>query len=449
MGRRLAAFETRSGTRREGRDGDSVSGALMTSDRRTLIVVSTLLFLFAASVRVVWLVQHRPDLLSKPGFSQDESEYSGLARGILAGSGFRQAVPRQGLRALPRTGEPTAFRTPGTPAILATIYKVFGPNPGIARIVLSIATGLVSPLLFLIVVLLFQRPLIGALLGVWWAVLPTSLFLAGVLYGEESSCVILLLVLLLAILAERRGSVPLILMAGLVVGFGVLTRGFLLFTPFTVGLWLVLRGKHRLAVCLLLAASILPGAWVIRNGRTMGVYELSTESWEAVWLGNNRWARGSWPANWADQHREFLVKYPDFDQMNEIGHFRVFEQEAKRELRANPRRVLWLLPRKAAIFFYPKSWIGTDWLYGAMLPFFVAGVVLLWRDRRSRHLLALLGLPIGSVFAVSMIAFSDVRYRHPIDTLIFILGAVGLEKARTIFAARRQVAPAPSSMTST
>jgi hypothetical protein len=409
----------------------------MTPDRRTLILCSALLFILAGTVRVVSLVRARPDLMQKAGFSQDESEYSGLAHGILNGTGFRQAVPRQGLRVVANPGAPTAFRTPGTPTILAAIYAVFGEKPGIARVVLSIVTGLIAPLIFLLVVLLFQRPAIGALLGGLWAIMPTSLFLAGALYGEESASLILLVVLLLAILAERRDSLALMIGAGLILGFGVLTRGFLLFIPFTVGVWLVWRRKPRLALALLVAAALLPTAWAIRNGKTLGVYEMSTESWEAVWLGNNRWARGSWPANWAEQRTELLQKYPNFDQLDEVGTFQVFHREAMADLLGQPRRILWLLPRKVAIFFYPKSWIGTDWVFASMLPFFAVGAVALWRDRRSRHLLALVGLPMASVFAVSLIAFSDVRYRHPIDSLIFILAGVGLDRGVAWWRARR------------
>jgi hypothetical protein len=399
----------------------------MTAERRTLLFLSVLLFVVAATIRVVSLVHGRPDLFSNPGLNQDESEYHGLARNILDGKGFRQAVPRQGLRELPRTGEPTAFRTPGMPAILAGIYTVVGDNPGYARVTLSIITAAISPLILILFVLLFRSVVIGAVLGGLWAILPTSLFMSGALYGEEISCLILLVSMLLAILAERSGVAWLVLCAGLLLGFGMLTRGFLLFAPLTLGFWLWRRKRLRLAVWLLAAAAVLPGAWVIRNGRTIGIYELSTESWEAIWLGNNRWARGSWPANWPEQRLELLKKYPNFDQLDEVGHFRVFEAETKAEVFGNPRRIAWLLPRKAVIFFLPRSWMGTDWVFGLTLPFFAVGVWVLARDRQRRHLLALVGLPMASVFAVSLLAFSDVRYRHPIDPLFFFLAGAGAQ----------------------
>jgi 4-amino-4-deoxy-L-arabinose transferase-like glycosyltransferase len=394
---------------------------------------------------VVSLVRARPDFLSNPGFSQDESEYSGLAHGILTSGEFRQPVPRQGLRLLPKAGEPTAFRTPGTPLILTAIYAVFGENPGVARLVLSIGNALVSPLIFLLCLLLGLKLATAVGLGTVWAVAPTSLYLAGALYGEEPSCVILLVIICLVVLAERRQSAALAVCAGLILGFGILTRGFLLFIPFTLSAWLWWRGKKGLLVFLLAGAAALPAAWITRNVATMGLWALSSESWEAVWLGNNRWARGSWPANWHEQHPELLTKYPDFDERDELGQAKVFEQEAKADFREDPWRVMALIPRKTAIFFWPRSWIGTDWAFGLLLPFFAMGTVTLWRDRRSRHLLALIGLPVASVFGVSILAFSDVRYRHPIDSMVFIIAGFGLQwvgaqvlRARRARSARRQ-----------
>ena len=396
-------------------------------DWRKLLLVSLVLFLAATTVRLIALVRSTPDFRTDCYYSQDEREYDGLALGLMARGEYRQADPRQGLRVLARSGEPTAFRTPGMPAILAAIHTMFGGGQARARVVLAIGNSLAAPLLFLLCCLLGLRPALSALVGGLLALSPTGVYLSSVFYGEEPSCVILLVVTILTILAERRSSAALIAVAGLILGFGILTRGFLLFIPFTLAVWLFGRGRRRLVIYLLAGSAILPSLWMIRNVTTMGVWALSTESWEAVWLGNNRWARGSWPSQWPEQHQELLQKYPDFDQRDELGQAKVFQLEAKADLRNHPTRQLWLIPRKVAIFFWPRSWMGTDWTFALMLPFFAFGTVLLWRERRSRHLLALIGLPIASVFAVSILAFSDVRYRHPIDAMVFTIGGFGLD----------------------
>jgi hypothetical protein len=95
------------------------------------------------------------------------------------------------------------------------------------------------------------------------------------------------------------------------------------------------------------------------------------------------------------------------------------------------------------VFFYPRSYLGTDWVLALSLPFFLAGLVLLVRAPASRHLLGLLALPIGLVLVVSLITFSDVRFRHPVDPFILIVAGLAVEAAWLRLRGRRPpVAPA-------
>lgn len=387
------------------------------------------IFVFALLLRGGWLLYDNGlQILWEPKLVADEREYDALARQIVAGNGFIQSKSHQGKRALPGTGNPTAFRTPGLPVLLAGIYWMTGRDHGVARLTLLFLTAFTAPLLYLLCLVLFRSESLAVLVACGYASSWTSIHMSGWLMGEEVSTLLVVLALLLTILAERRTSVSLICLAGLLLSMAVLTRGFLLFLPLAPAAWLVARKAKGLALLLLVTAVILPAAWVVRNVVSVGLFTLSTETPEVLWLGNNSWARGSWPGDWLPQHKYLLQRYPNFDRLDEVGHYRVFLSEAASEIIGNPKRVLWLLPRKAVIFFSPVSWMGTDWVLAFFLPFSFVGFLLLWFQPGSRQLLWILGGGIVGVLIVSLMAYADVRHRHPIDPLILILGGVTMRE---------------------
>jgi len=367
-----------------------------------------LLFLLALALRGPWFAGSALPL------GGDEVAYHALAVRLAEGKGF-----------VDDSGAPTAWRTPGLPAVLSLIYRVMGPDPGVARVILVVVTSLTEPALYTLAFLLFQRREIAFLVGLSWVALPTSRHLAGALLGEPLAALFVTLGLLLAVLAVPRRSILLAGAAGLLLGYAVLIRVFLL--PMLVGplAWFVTRRAWRLPAALLVATGVILGAWGVRNALRMGTFTLSTQT-AGVWQGNNAWTRGSWPGNFTPQ-REFLAgKYPNFSQLDEVGRSRVFVREALNEIMSNPGRTLWLLPRKILIFLSPSSYLGFDWLYAGLLPFSLLGAVHLARQPGYRHTLWLLGVPVLGVLAVCLVVFGDPRFRHPVDPVMVVLAWVGL-----------------------
>jgi 4-amino-4-deoxy-L-arabinose transferase-like glycosyltransferase len=395
--------------------------------KRTVFAVASL-FLFAVIVRGAWLAHERGGVFLEQArpINYDEAEYDALARQIASGEGYIQTTNQQGKREIAQTGRPTAFRTPGFPLLLAAVYSISGGDHEFARVVLVIITGLTASCLYLLCLFLFERQPIALLTGLSWIFLPTSIRMSGWLYGEGTAALVLVVALLVVVFAERMSSRTLALLSGFLLGFAILMRGFLLFVPIAPASWLFMRKSRVHAVLLLLGASVCPGIWIARNAVTLGVLTMSTETSEVLWLGNNAWARGSWPGDWPPQHAYLLQKYADFDLLDEVGVYRVFSREAFNEVSQHPRRVIWLLPRKALIFFSPVSWLGTDWLYAVLLFFSFVGSAVLWFRRDCRHYLLLVGLPIICALIISLVSYGDVRHRHPIDPLIAILGVLGI-----------------------
>ena len=354
----------------------------------------------------------------------DEPEHIELAQSLISGKGFAYA-----------DGKPTAWRTPGFPLYLAFIYRAAGEDLIIIRAFLLLLNCLITPLLFWFTWLLFKDNLTASLAGVLWTFNWNSYSLATAILGEEPAALFLLSGFISGVYALRRRSILLAMLAGLLVGFSILSRGYLLSALIILPIWYLAndRGGKKLALASLTAALLILFGWMGRNAAQMGSFTLSTEGAEVVWIGNNAWARGSWDG-WSShqltnesspQTQYLLQKYPDINALDEVARAGVFAGEAVNELVNHPQRVIWLLPRKMLVYFSPTSYLGFDWIYLLTLPFFIVGCVLLLLRREQRHLFWLLCSPVFGVLAVCLLTFGDPRFRHPVDTVIVVVASYG------------------------
>ncbi len=395
------------------------------TELRTRIMAGLGIFVIALAFRASWLF----DRAAPP--HDDEIEYSDLANNLLDGKGY---VKRGGVAgrnmAMPVSTRavdlPTAFRTPGYPLILAAIYGVTGRDYAVTRRVNAVLSGLTAPLLFSVSLLLFGRMPIALLAGLGWAALPTSRVMAGTLCGEEIAATLLIVAVIAALVAKRYQSGIVAAAAGLVLSFAILTRGFLLPVVLAVPAWFVARRSWRLAV-ISSALTIIPLVlWIARNTIVLGAPTLSTQTQETLWQGNNAWARGSWPGDSRPQREYLLHRHPDLDLLDEVGYADLLGREARREIIGHPGRMIWLLPRKALLFFTPVSYLGFDAFYLALLPFAVFGACHLWSCPGLRCTLWLVGFPILGALSICLLTYGDVRFRQPVNPMIVLLASVGI-----------------------
>ena len=379
--------------------------------KRVALFDSVLILLCALVLRGPWLTQGTRAL------GGDESTYHALAIRLAHGEGF-----------VNEAGQPTAWRTPGLPFALSVIYAVMGEDYRRARLILVVLSSLTAVALYGLCHLLFHRRIVALMAGLFWAAWPTSQRLSGLLFAEPLAALCLTSGLLVLVYAERRTSVSFTCLAGVLLAYAVLTRVYLLPAVFGPVAWLIVRQRGRLGVVLLLALGVILGGWCARNAIRVGTFALSTQT-SSYWLGNNAWAHGSWDGNEEPQMAYFRQRHPAFDRLDEVGQSRLFVQEAVHEVVTNPGRVFWLLPRKMAIFFSPRSYLGVDWLYAALLPFYLIGVWHLSLSDNTRSYLWLLVVLVLAVLGVSLMNFGDPRFRHPVDPLLIVLGCVGLQQA--------------------
>lgn len=376
-------------------------------------------------VAVAWRIPVIAAALQNP-MANDEPVYHGLALRLLNGLGFTAGHGfSTGLYFTDPAGTPTAWRTPGLPAVLAGIYWIAGEAPAVARVILAVASSLTAPALYGLCLRMFERRSVAFLAGLGWAVLLNGRQRAASILPEPLATLLLTVALLLTVDAARRRSTLLAALAGVLLAYAVLTRGFLVLGIIGPLAWLVVQRSRRLAMAMLLTVAVILSAWALRNEVRLGAFTLTTQTQE-LWLGNNAWARGSFQADWPPQKAYLLAKYPDLDQLDEVRRSRFFVREAVDEIASHPARILWLLPRKALVFFSYTSYLGADWVYAGLLPFALLGTVLLAAHRRHRPTLWLLGVPVVGALIICLLAFGDPRFRMPVDPLIVGLASVGL-----------------------
>jgi 4-amino-4-deoxy-L-arabinose transferase-like glycosyltransferase len=381
----------------------------LTNKRLAIIIIIT----FTVFLRAHWIFNN------DASFGGDEPVYDSLAKRILTGQGITL-----------ETGEPTAWRTPGFPLLLGLIYRLTGNDRSHARAVLALLTGLTSLGVFWLCFSLTKDVSIAFLSGLGWESLLMTNRLAGTLMGESSAALIFVGGLILVVASSRRDSIILAGAAGALLGFAALVRAYLIFVPLGPFVWLLLEKKRRFAAVFLLSFSAVVAGWMTRNLVAMGAFTLSTEGPHVMWCGNNAWARGSWPGEWmkedSEQRKYLQAKYPEYDGAGEVAKSRIYAREAIHQLTHHPAHVLWLAPRKIAIFFSPFSTWGNDWVYLALLPFALIGAVHLWRSQNMRRALWLIAAPAVGVMIVCLLTFGDPRFRHPVDPMIAILAGVGM-----------------------
>jgi 4-amino-4-deoxy-L-arabinose transferase-like glycosyltransferase len=387
----------------------------------------------ALLLRVLVLVTHGLAL-----DNGDEPQYYALGKVLADGGEFRQANIGP-MYSGGKNGDITAHRSPVMPALIAAA-RLLSTHDLLYLRILMVALSTCTCLLLGVAARAAGFPGAGLVAAGAWALWPSALigwYSAERLAPEGLSAFLLAAHLWLLITALRERSLGRAALAGLSIGLAVLTRGYLAFAlPFVALFILFWKGDRRLvlAVTFSVAAALPVGGWMIRNWVRLGSPVLSTQT-EAFYLGNNAWARGSFDGEILKageksvQLAPLARRYPDFWTMSELERSRVWTIEAKRSIRDNPRRAVWLAFRKSAIFWGPfQAWGVTGyhhhWAWLLMLLLTPLGIVALRAERRLDAAWIAV-LPVLATYLAVLLTYAQDRYRYPIEPLIAFTGAIG------------------------
>lgn len=413
------------------------------SEKKILWIILSISIL----VRILAAIYLGNQVAALPGIA-DQITYHTLAQRVLGGFGFTFDQPWW-----PATqpGEPTAHWSFLYTFYLVGVYKIFGVNPLIARLIQAIAIGFLQPwLIFHISKKVFPKfsPLFAA--G-WIAVYSYLIYYTAALMTEGWFITIVLAVFLMAFnLVENDIRLSKFALFGLLAGIAVLLRQvFLLFLPF-IFLWLLWIQRKHLWVALrnlllsgfIILIMILPFTYY--NAQRFNQFVLlNTNSGFAFFWANNPIYGTKFVGILPEEMGNYLELLPiELKGLNEAALDTALLKRGLAFVFDNPGQYLLLsLSRIPVLFEFlpsPQSSFVSNFSrvssFGLALPFMLAGIWISLRDlikTKTRFFDSPMSLILAFGFiysAIHILTWSLVRYRLPIDALFLIFAAAALQK---------------------
>ncbi len=429
-------------------------------EKKWIWVLLTLILLLGVVLRGIYLAE----IKGNPDFafpSIDASYHDYWARGLVGGV---WAVPEG--REDPQIYRYPFYRPPGYAYFLASVYWVFGPNyfwPRVFQMLIGLAVAFL--------VFAFSRRWFGEAAGLLAALLVSTYWIFIYFEGELVGVVFavflsLLLVSLLARLPERTGPWWGGLSGVVAGGYALLRPNVLLFLP-VAALWTIWAVRRRgtgkwlppiLGLFLGATAAIVPVT--ARNYLVSGeVVPIATNAGISAIVANNELSDGTTHTipGLGDVGTPYdyprIVRYLERQLGRPLRHSEASNYlvgQAIEFAKENPGRFLYLLGRKALLFWGPREIRNLKEVHFARLhspllrkipgnfplvaALFVVGVILVFLDLKKGkekvpgefETAVLMLLFVGAYF-LSLLPFAAAaRYRVPIIPFLLIFGAYGL-----------------------
>jgi hypothetical protein len=337
-------------------------------------------------------------------------------------------------------GEPTAYRPPGYPSILALTYWLFGADPswawlwgGLSTIILLFATHNLANRLYGESVARIATLIISSYPAL---ILYTGLPLSDLVFTAG-------LMLICSITLSRPCGWPLTLGIGLALGLLTLTRsvsiGFFLIFPV---LWSLNRSnKRKLLLHFVLLAFVFTAClapWIYRNYTIFGRPTLTTNFGLMLYSGNHVGATGDYDV----ALRPKLLREPT-SKLNEAQIDQIYLEAALQFIIERPLEAISILPKKIIHLFLLEvsaaqtrfqdkpSWFKyaaygvTQLFYLPILIMFILRILNLGNATTRPHRLQWIGFMIIGYFVLIAMLFSGHdRYRLPFLPWMVIEGSI-------------------------
>jgi 4-amino-4-deoxy-L-arabinose transferase-like glycosyltransferase len=366
-------------------------------------------------------------------------------------------------------GETTTLRFPGYIFFLGLIYFLFGHHH-IAAILIQALIGTATPILLYLIARELLDERLSRIVGIVAAFYPPFINYVGWLMSENLFLLLLNLLIYLTIKFKQNTKWRRLVFIGVVIGLLGLTRGvglpFLGIIPlyFFIKQKGAIKAKLRPALIIVIAGLIVLTPWTIRNYLNFGKIMLpSSEGGPVLWLTFNVVPISSYYETGtafayvdsvgrqnatSEEFYRVLAKhnifgytafvkiwkdfYPDDPvPLSEVDGDKAYGQKAMEVLYQHP--TIWVAKSFKQLF---KFWHVLDERgrfvngYGFILPFFLTGFWLL--RKRIRDFFPLYLFPLV-LYGISVLFFSDARFRMPFEGVWIIVGSVGIDRFLSIF----------------
>ncbi|NQT23552.1 MAG: glycosyltransferase family 39 protein [Candidatus Omnitrophica bacterium] len=329
-------------------------------------------------------------------------------------------------------GELTAYRAPGYPFFLAFMYKVFGRNYSVIRIVQSLFDAVSCILIFLIAAKLLGTN-VAFVSSAIYAIYPFSVHYTGWICTESLFIMgfLLLTLLLLRIRADTKIFYP--FFCGLVLGFLALVKSqMLVFYPFLL-IWLFfsLRGRirafMRTAVAIVIGLIIVVTPWTLRNYKVFNrIVLMTTMGGESLLCCNNEISLN-------DPRGKYVISVMELDgvretvePLDEVDRDEAYRKLAVDFIRKNLTKMPLFVFHKIRQLFdpIPLPKVKDRWIvifsYGLLFPFMCLGLVLSFRYYK-RFLLIYVAIAFNIAIAAVFVGFS--RQRASIEPFLIMFAS--------------------------
>ncbi len=377
------------------------------------LYIFIIIFVIAMSLRVLWVCSSPSlDPITKDNpLHGDASGYHLLAQNLIKGCGLSWDCQ-----------QPTSYRMPGYPIILAAVFWGFGENLLIIRLLQAIIGALTClPVYYIGKQLGGWKVASLASLGV--AVHPLLIYMTAWIYTETIYIFLLWTGISIILLAMIKQKIMYAIVAGVVWGIGTYLRPELFIFPIFIAIWGIFahwsleKYKLLLASQIVLLIIILP--WSIRNSiNNHQLVILTTSAGSNFYAGNNPQSDGG--AAWVKP----LEGYSELSSDQEL------RKRALDWIRSDPQDSINNFFQKVVRFFSPIefetrtnpfgkwSWV-INTIYLLFLILAAWGLIKSWKLVPGVMLIAVITLYLGT----ALIFFGGSRVALPAVPAIFMFAA--------------------------
>ena len=279
-------------------------------------------------------------------------------------------------------------------------------------------------------------------------------------------------IVLLALLAYERRSLPLALGLGAVTGLAILSNARLLLLPLVLAPYVAWRvrpaGRAIAAAALVVVgAALVTAPWVVRNKVVIGCATITTDT-RALWKANNPatydvLARGGWIDDVPDlpgvppwPEKAAGISVAAAKAVDECAQSSFYRDEVLDFWRDHPGEKARLAVQAVGMLWSPFLSVtaddaaqqgASDLAQRTVEPAFVLMLYAfaLWGAFLApRRFVALAALLLGFNTLMAMVFAGTVRYRAPWDFVLALLAAFALERAWELLLRKRRSPPAAS-----
>jgi len=427
-------------------------------NHRKLLIVILFVSVLARVTAAVYFGNQVEDL---PG-TNDQLSYHALALRVANGDGFSFDRPWWPVT---RAGEPTAHWSFLYTFFLAGIYKFFGPNPLIARLIQAVMVGLLHPWLAYLLGRKAFNPIVGLAAAGLTAIYAYFVYYSATLMTEPFYITAILASLYLALLivddrepADRahfpNKMITRAIGLGIILSAAVLLRQlFLLVVPF-IFLWILWRGgRDRLIPLvisgLLIVVTIVPFT-IYNYVRFHRLVLLNTNAGYAFYWGNHPIYEDKFiPILPSQVYQELIPR--ELMHLDEAALDQALLGRGLQFISNDPVRYLKLsISRIPAYFmFWPSeessliSNISRVFSFGVFWPFMLVGM-LIALVKPPNPLTGVLKSPV-SLFLVFVLIYTLIhvltwtliRYRLPVDAILLLFAAQAFQRLYQRFILRK------------